>query len=848
MRLMKFIFILIITIILADVQAQNTATVYGKVYDKTYKPIEGVNIIILGQQTGIATNSKGEYELKIPANTDIVLVVSFIGYKTERNRIGKLLAGTKHKVNVILNPSSTNLPDIEIKEERVFADQNLTRIDPKTATIIPSPSGGVEALLKSIGLGVTSNNELSSQYNVRGGNFDENLVYVNDVEIYRPFLVRSGQQEGMSFVNSDLISSILFSAGGFEARYGDKMSSVLDIQYKKPIEFGGSIMASLLGESAHLEGVAIKGRLSYLIGARHKTNKYLLKSLDTKGDYKPSFTDIQTNLTYNITENWEVSFLGNYSNNLFRVVPQNRQTQFGTLNEALKLTIYFDGQEVDKFETYLGALSSTYKPTNKLKLKFIASGFRTHESESYDIMGQYRLDELENDFGRDQFGNVAFNRGVGTFLNHSRNTLNATVFNGEHKGYFDIAKNFIQWGIRMQHEIVADKLNEWKMVDSAGYSLPRSSDSVGYINSSMQPNYLLNLQDVVKSSNHLSSNRLTAYIQNTNTFYRDSIRFTFNYGVRCHYWDVNKQFIASPRIIFTLKPNWKKDIIFKASAGYYVQPPFYREIRDMNGKLHKDVKAQESYHFLIGSEWTFKLWKRPFKFVNEIYYKYLDNLITYEIDNVRIRYYANNKSHGYSRGVDMKINGEFVKNIESWASLSVMQTREDIEGDYYYKYFNKAGDLIVPGYTLDAKAVDSTRYNPGYIPRPTDQLVNFSLFFQDYLPKFPTYKMHLMLVFGSSLPFGPPTFDRWRDTLRMPPYRRVDIGFSKQLKGENKKLGDKNPLRFIKSAWVSLEVFNLLQINNTISYLWIQDVTNREYAVPNYLTPRQLNLKFYMNF
>ncbi|NVO03133.1 MAG: TonB-dependent receptor, partial [Bacteroidetes bacterium] len=665
---------------------------------------------------------------------------------------------------------------------------------------------------------------------------DENLVYVNDIEIYRPFLVRSGEQEGLSFLNSDLVSGISFSAGGFEAKYGDKMSSVLDIQYRKPKEFAGSISGSLLGVSGHLEGVAKKMPLTFLIGVRQKSNQYLLKSLETKGDYKPSFTDIQGLFSYDFSEKFTVSFLGNYARNKYLMVPQTRETDFGTLNEALRLTIYFDGQEVDKFDTYMGAFSANYAPNIKTNLKFIASAFRSLESETYDIQGQYWLDQLENDMGNDQFGQVAFNMGVGTFLNHARNYLDALVYSAEHKGTKSVKKSFISWGAKYQHESISDKMSEWQMTDSAGYTLPYN------------PSGDLILQEVVKSVNSLESNRYSGYLQNVWTLDGDSSGFSIRTGIRANYWDVNKQLLLSPRATIAYRPNLTKDVLFRFSTGYYYQPPFYRELRDLNGNLNRDLKAQETIHFVLGSDWSFKAWGRPFKYIAEVYYKYMDNLVPYEIDNVRIRYYAKNNAKGYATGIDMKVNGEFVNGIESWASLSIMQTQEDIKDDFYYDYFNKSGEQIIPGYTFDNIATDSIRHEPGYIPRPTDQRVTFSLFFQDYLPKLPSFKMHLNLVFGSGLPFGPPGYDRYKDILRIPAYRRVDIGFSYMLKSEEKKLQQSNPFHYLKSIWLSLEVFNLLQTNNTVSYIWIKDVTNRQYAVPNYLTSRQLNLRLITHF
>ena len=825
--------------------AQNTAVIVGKVTDDKKIPLEQVTIAVLGGYQKTVTNKQGFYELTVPADKNIKVIFSFVGYKKD-TLILLMKPNEKKEVNRSLSPSTTVLPSYTVTENGNI-NNNFEKINPHIVNVIPSGIGGVEAIIKTLP-GVSSNNELSSQYNVRGGNYDENLVYVNDIEIYRPFLVRSGQQEGLSFINSDLVSGIQFSAGGFDAKYGDKMSSVLDIQYKKPTEFAGSVSGSLLGYSAHLEGVSKNTRFTYLFGARQKSNKYLLSSLETKGDYKPSFTDVQTNLNYEFNDKFNIDFLGNYSRNVYDFIPQTRQTDFGTLNNAIRLTIFFDGQEIDRFDTYFGAFSGNYKPTKNVSMKFIASAFRTNESETFDTQGEYSLDQLESDMSNSGFGSVAYNMGVGAFLNHARNYLNADVFNVEHKGV-KIGKKLIQyWGVAYQREYVNDHLNEWQMRDSTGYSQPYAHDSIGYTNPLVQPYNPLEMQDVIKTTNTITANKYSGYYEQKWILDSDSTAMSITAGIRSNYLDLNNQLLISPRATFSFKPKWKHVYIFRLSSGYYSQPPFYREIRDINGNINKDVKAQTSIHFVLSSQHDFTSWGRPFKFVAEAYYKILKDLDPYEIDNVRIQYYAKNNAHGYAVGLDMKVNGEFVKGLESWASLSVMQTREDINDDYYYKYYNKSGKQIIYGYTADEVAVDSVRHTPGYIPRPADQLVNFALFFQDFLPRFPTFKMHLTLIFGSGLPYGPPGNNRYKDTLRILPYKRVDIGFSKLLKSEKSKLKPKNIFNNFKSIWISLEVFNLLQVNNTISHIWVTDVNNRQYAVPNYLTPRQLNLKLIAQF
>jgi len=842
--------IIYITLILSflainSILAQSTAVVHGKIANHENAALELVNIAVSGERGGTSTDKNGYYEIEVPAEREITIMFSFVGYNMKQINLN-LKANERKQLNLKLTSSTTQLPQFEVVSE-FYRETNLIRINPKIANAIPTPAGNVESIIKTLP-GVSSSNELSYQYSVRGGNYDENLIYVNDIEIYRPLLIRSGQQEGLSFINSDMVSSILFSAGGFDAHYGDKMSSVLDIQYKKPQGFAGSVSGSLLGATAHLEGISKNKKITYITGIRQKSNQYVLKSLESKGDYKPSFTDFQAYISYDVSDKWELGILGNIARNTYRFIPQTRETKFGTINEALKLKVYFDGQEVDKFDNYFGAFSAEYKPSKETRIKNIFSAFKSIESETFDIQGQYWLYQLENDFGKDDFGNEAFERGVGTYLIHSRNNLEANVLSVEHKGSHLYNNNVFQWGAKYQHENITDNLKEWTLIDSAGYSLPRPVDSVGYTQPSLQIKENFELQDVINTHIVLPSNRLSGFVQNTWNFNIDSTKLSLTAGVRSNYWDFNNQWLVSPRATFSVTPNWEKDMLFRFSVGMYHQPPFYREIRDFSGNINANVKAQESIHFVLSSDWNFKAWNRPFKYVTEVYYKKLNNLIPYEVDNVRIRYYSDQLANGYAMGIDMKVNGEFVKGIESWASLSVMHTQEDIVGDYYYKYFNKDNVEIIQGFTLDNIAVDSTRIEPGYIPRPTDQRVNFSLFFQDYLPKNPTYKMHLNLLFGSGLPFGPPKTEKYRHTLRMPMYRRVDIGFSKLLKSEEKIISNKNIFRHFKTVWITAEVFNLLQINNTISYLWIKDVNNRQYAIPNYLTPRMLNVKLLIEF
>lgn len=852
---MRQLYLFLILLLLPYWSMSQAAVVKGKVVDKLGNPLEAVSIAIPGFEQGTVSDKNGYFELKVPADSSIFLYFSYIGFYTERFPIF-IQAGESRRIEVELRQKTETFQEFVV-EDKESRRSSLTRLDPKLVNKLPSASGNFEAILFTLP-GVTSNNELSSSYSVRGGNYDENLIYVNDVLVYRPFLVRSGQQEGLSFINSDMVSSIQFSAGGFEARYGDRMSSVLDIKYLKPRGFGGSVSASLLGGSIHLEDASKNYRFTQIHGLRYRSNQYILGSLDTQGDYQPTFLDYQTNLSYDLNEHWELSFLGNISRNRYLFVPETRETDFGTVNEALRLTVFFQGQEIDEYQTAMGALTAKYNNHRGLNLKFISSNYFSDEVETFDIEGAYRLDELERDLGSQEFGDVKFNRGVGGFIDHARNYLNARVNSLEHKGEYAKSSSKIHWGLQYQREDILDELNEWYYVDSAGFSSPQSGGVRGWTffeEDSLQlnpipvsPRNKIELKEVIRAKNNVISNRVMAYAQWDKVIELDSAELAFTAGARLNYWDFNGQLLFAPRLTMSFIPNWKKDVLFRASWGYYHQPPFYREMRNLFGQVNPNIQAQTSIHYVLATDVNMKLWNRPFKFTGELYYKQLKNLIPYEIDNVRLRYYAENISEGYARGIDLKLNGEFVKGIESWVSMSVMDTKEDILNDQYYEYFNSEGEKIIPGFTFDQVAADSNLIVPGFIPRPTDQRVNFALFFQDYLPKFPSYKMSLNLVFGSGLPFGPPSYNRYMDTLRIPPYRRVDIGFSKQLLKEDREKKDKGAFKHFKDMWIAAEVFNILQINNTISYLWVRDVSDRQYAIPNYLTSRRINLRLVASF
>lgn len=819
--------------------AQNTAVISGIVKDSEGNPVDLASVFVRSQNVGTITDANGLYSLGLEPGDDLLLEVNHTAFAPQSKTID---VESGDSLWVSFRMQLIEIEGVEINADR---EQNLIMkpVPIKDLKINPTVQQGIESVLTSQ-LGVHSNNELSSSYSVRGGSYAENLVYVNDIEVYRPILAHSGRQEGLSFANPDMVGKITFSAGGFAARYGDKMSSVLDIHYKKPEHFGGSVSASLLGGSASLETASKDRKLTQISGFRYQTNQYILGSLDTQGDYQPNFTDFQTYWTYNLSQKWEVAFLGNYSRNIYKFVPVTRQTNFGSINEALRLTVFFEGQEVTSYETLFGALSTDFRPNSDTRLKFTVSGYQNYERETFDVLGQYFLDELERDFGDDDFGNVVRNRGIGGYLEHARNRVNASVINFQHRGFKSIANKYLQWGATWRVENIEDHLSEWNYVDSAGFSIPINP-----------PNKIV-LQDVVKGHHTIHSNRLMAYVQNRwNWLLDNEDEITSTIGVRAQYWDFNGQTVVSPRGAIAWKPHWtrqindstilNRNVVFRFSTGYYYQPPYYHELIRPDGTLNAEVRAQRAIHFVLGADINFKMWNRPFIFITEAYYKALSNLVPYEIDNVRLIYLGKNKSEGYATGLDLKIHGDFIPGIESWANLSFLSTKEDIIGDYYYKYYNSDGTLIQTGYTANNVAVDSTRVTPGYIPRPNDQLIYFSMFFQDEMPSFPKFKVHLSVQFGTGLPFGPPDLERYKDVERLPAYRRVDIGFSYDLIPDTP---GKGLFGKFNSAIVSLEVWNLFDISNTIGYTWIKESSGRLYGVPNYLTTRRVNLKFAFTF
>ena len=839
MRQKLLVIVLLLVSMALRAQQSPVGTIYGKVTDEHNRPIEMVTVVVLDLLVGQTTNSRGAYELSVISDTTLIISFSYIGFEPQQIPV-RLKKGEKRKLDVTLKSTATDLPDVIISDRATDAS-SLTHLDAKQATLVPSIGGGVETLIKTLP-GVVSNNELSSQYSVRGGSFDENLVYVNGIEIYRPFLVGTGQQEGLSFVNSQLVSNIEFSAGGFAAEYGDKMSSVLDVTYKRPQETAGSLNVSLLGAEAHVEGTVGKDKFSYLVGARYKNTSLALGLMNTKGDYRPIFTDVQALFNYSLSPKWDLSVLGYYSKNRYMLIPQSAKTNTGTINMALQLNVYFEGQEVDDYTMGLGALTLSYKPNNNLNLKWIASAYSTYETETYDVLGQYFFGQRNTSFGSEDFGEVIENHEVGTQIKHARNSFYAQVYNFDHKGLYSFDPCLLKWGLRFQHQEIDDVVDEWQVMDSAGYTLPHPPDIVG-----VYPDILpeIGMDFTHKAHNRLSINNVDGFVQNSWTIQKEKGEIVITAGVRANYWGYNKKVYVSPRAGIAYKPeNEKHELVYRLSGGVYNQTPFYREIRNMDGTLFLDAKAQQSYQVVVGNDFKFRAWNRPFILTSEAYFKYCTHVIPYDVDNVRIRYYADQSARAYATGIDFKVNGEFVKGIDSWASLSFMNTKEDIRGDYCLLGVN--GDTLPFYYHNDADVADTLSL--GWHVRPSNQLISFSLFFQDYIPFAPTWRVNMTLNFGTGFPVNANNSDFYSPYRNYPPYRRVDIGFSKQLIHEGSSFSRGNPLRYIKNMYISVDVFNLLNINNTISYLWVKYIDNVYYSVNNYLTPRYINVKLVMEF
>jgi hypothetical protein len=796
-----------------------TATVKGVLKTSSKIPVEGVAITFLN--TGTTSDENGEYVLKIPANTEITVIFSHISFTT----LVKIVNLPKNKIlqfSPILEPKTEVINEVIVKDVKKDA-QGFIKVNPTDIAKIPGANQGVENILMTLP-GVNNNNELSTQYNVRGGNFDENLVYVNGIEVYRPFLVRSGQQEGLSFVNSAMVQNVNFSAGGFQAKYGDKLSSVLDITYRTPTALATTINASLLGGSVTVEGVMLQNKLSAIVGVRYRDNSLFINSKDVETTSNPNFTDAQTFLSYLVNPKLKIDFLGNFSLNNYNFTPKSRRTKFGTITNPQELVVYYEGQEKDKFKTVFGALKGSYLVNENLNINVTTSSYHTIEEEYYDVLASYNLGAVNSDFGSDNFGDVSFYEGIGSQLSHARNDLDALISNIEINGTFKKNSHQIDFGIKYQNEDTKDRVNEWEVIDSLGFSV-RPPNFISN-NQPYEPftGELLPFQSI-RANNHVAINRLVWFAQYSKNAFWDNHKIWYNVGLRSHNWSVNDQISSkvnktsySLRGQFSIKPDWEKDMLFRISGGMYNQPPFYKELRDYTGMVIPNVDAQKSLQVILGNDYSFNLWERPFKLISEVYYKHLTDVNTYTVDNVKVRYSADNNAIAYATGIDLRLNGEFVPGTESWVSIGFLKTEEN-------------------------------KNNQGYIPRPTDQRFKFGMLFQDYVPNIPNIKMYLNLVFNTGVPGGSPSYSNpYQYQNRLNAYKRADIGIS-YVFTDAKNQYQSGWLRDFKELSVGFEIFNMFDVQNAITNTWVRDVYSKQfYGIPNYMTQRVLNIKVDVKF
>ena len=811
------------------------ATINGKIVDENDDPLKNVSIIILGKNSGIVSTDSGSFSIKVPAQKSLAIIFSYAGFIAQQKNF--FLSNDETETIIIqLKQTGKVLDAVTVGNEKERKESGLIKINPKTAVILPSTVGGVEGMIKTL---VGSNNELTSQYNVRGGNYDENLIYINDFEIYRPYLVSSGQQEGLSFINPEMTKNINFYTGGFQSKYGDKMSSVLDIQYKKPVRFGGSAYASLLEQGLQLEGSSKNGKFSYLTGLRNKSNRNLLSNQPTSGAYIPSASDAQGFLTYKISEKIQIELLGIISTCRFTFFPESVKkttsvfSPFFTAN--LGLDVFFEGQEKDNYTSSLIGLSVLQSINKKIKLKWMLSRFKDKEKENRDIGGAYLFGDRDFDNASPTFGQITNPLGAGYTQNYARNELNIDIYNASHKGSYDAKNNFIQWGLSAEQTNIKDKLAQFEYRDSAGYSLPYTPGS-------------LTLYNVQNSTADLSIQKYSGFIQDNIKLLKRNSDITLQAGVRFNYNSLNKEFLVSPRAQLSWKPMGKKDVVFKAAAGVYNQPPFYRELRKNDGTLNTNIKAQKSIQFVAGADYNFKgPGNRILRFTTEAYYKQMTAVVPYDIDNVKIRYLGSNNAKAYATGVEFRLFGELVKDAESWLSIGLMRTKENINNDSYYDYKNAAGEIISAG-TIDQNVKDSIKNDVGFVRRPTDRLITVGLYLEDYLPTNKNFKVHLNAIYGSNMSYNIPGSVKYRNGLIIAPYIRVDMGFSALLLSEKSVRRSHGPFRKFENIWASLEVFNLIDRENTISFELIKDFSNTVYALPNRLTPRLLNFKIVGKF
>ena len=813
--------LLIVSILFSSVLCAQKATVRGVILDEFDQPIPSVNISF--GATGAISDLDGYYLIEITANKQVQVIYSHIGHKNVQVTLN-LSTNEDYELNPVMKTDIEQIATVVISGRENKRIEGITTLSPEAIRKMPSAISGVTSLLTSLP-GINSNNELSTQYAVRGGNYDENLVYVNEIEVYRPFLIRSGQQEGLSFVNDDLTSSVEFSAGGFQAKFGDKLSSVLDITYRKPTELQASLDASLLGASIAAGGISDDGKFTGIVGLRYRDNSLFVNAKETQTNFKPTFLDAQTYLSYKFNNKLEVGFLGNIAINKYSYKPLTRQTNFGTLADPVALLVFYDGQEEDKYDTYFGALKATYVASQNYTAKFIGSIYHTQEQEYFDILAQYRLGEVDTSIGSENLGEVTFSEGIGSQLTHARNNLDALIVNLEHKGNASVGENEFEYGVKFTHEDIRDRVQEYEIIDSAGFSI--RPPVIDYAN--LQP-YEPFISEIVpytniRAQNDVQINRLSGYGQWSRRTTIGSSDLWLNAGVRAHNWTVSGQDIQnvtqtvfSPRAQVSLKPNWDKDMLFRLSGGVYHQPPFYRELRDSTGTVRPGVKAQKSLHLVIGNDYSFDLWDRPFTLNSEVYYKKLTDVNPYTLDNVRIRYRASNNAVAYAYGVDLRLAGEFVPGTESWISLGYLKTQENID-------------------------------NKGYIFRPTDQRLKIGMLFQDYVKVVPNLKGYLNLQYNTGLPGGSPSYaDPYNFQERLPDYKRVDLGVSYVLIDSQRKK-DEGIFKHFKELTLGAEIFNIFDVQNSISNTFVRDVyTKVQYAIPNYLSPRVFNLRLTAKF
>lgn len=792
----------------------------GRVSNAEGKPVEYANVGVTNAKTpyGAVSDARGFYRLSVKSADSISLRITCTGYQPQELRL-KLMPKETRTLNITLQPLSTQLDEVVVSDDRLRST-TFTQIDIQKIENTVGPNEGVETLIKTLP-DVSSNNELSSQYSVRGGSFDENLVYINGVEIYRPQLIRSGQQEGMSIINPDLVDNLFFSPGGFDATYGDRMSSVLNIIYSRPLERRHRVSLSLLGATVFAQGL-LGDRFSYSVGLRHHNNSYIFKSMDTEGSYTTSYTDLQGIFGYRISPTLDLSVLAIWTRNAYGLIPSSRTTTFGgSTTQSLEFDVYFDGREADKYNTLLGSVALDYHPSDDFQLRWITSAQYNQEQELYDIQDQYWLYEVG--VGESASDTNRFDRGVGTFLEHARNYLDMGIYATELRAVRYASLGNWNFGLKAQLEQIHDRMREWKWVDSAGYSFPTDHHTPG-----LDDTVVFNpqLQLFCNANNQLQTLRGIAYLQREINLYtrRDNL-VRVRAGARAQFYTtvaegsrLNAQLLFSPRLSVNYKPHSRRDILYRLAAGVYQQPYLYREVRRLDGSLCADLPAQTSYQATGTVDWNVRLWDKPFRFTADIYYKYITHLVPYTIDNLRIRYNPDQEAVGYAAGVSLRINGDFVPGLESWASVSLMKTQEDLLGD-----------------------------GLGWLSRPTDQRLNFKIFLQDYLPRFPWWRMSLSFLYGTRVPVTSPNPNDLPGVHSLPPYFRVDWGNTVQLtrfqRIRNSKLG-----HIFNDLSLGVDVFNLFNYRNVVSFIWVADYTNRYYAVPNYLTARQVNVKLTATF